>query len=34
LHPRLVMGSASNLKVTQPGDWDIAEICLKSNTYD
>jgi 2-C-methyl-D-erythritol 4-phosphate cytidylyltransferase len=34
LRPRLVMGSASNLKVTKPGDWDIAEICLKSNTYD
>jgi 2-C-methyl-D-erythritol 4-phosphate cytidylyltransferase len=31
LHPRLVMGSASNLKVTHPGDWALAKNCLKSN---
>lgn len=33
LHPRLVRGSASNLKVTHPDDWDIAKNCLQSNTY-
>jgi 2-C-methyl-D-erythritol 4-phosphate cytidylyltransferase len=33
LRPRLVMGSASNLKVTHPDDWVVAENCLKSNSY-
>jgi 2-C-methyl-D-erythritol 4-phosphate cytidylyltransferase len=34
LRPRLVTGSTSNLKVTYPEDWVIAENCLKSNTYN
>jgi 2-C-methyl-D-erythritol 4-phosphate cytidylyltransferase len=32
LQPRLVLGSPSNLKVTYPDDWRMAEYCLKSNT--
>ncbi len=32
LQPRLVMGSAGNLKVTFPDDWSFAENCFKSNT--
>lgn len=32
LSPRLVLGSLSNLKVTYPGDWAIAENHLKSNS--
>lgn len=32
LQPRLVMGSASNLKVTYAHDWSVAEKCLKSNS--
>jgi 2-C-methyl-D-erythritol 4-phosphate cytidylyltransferase len=34
LKPRLVTGSANNLKVTYPEDWLIAKYYLKSNSYD
>jgi 2-C-methyl-D-erythritol 4-phosphate cytidylyltransferase len=34
LQPRLVAGSASNLKVTHAGDWPIVESYLKSIGYD